>query len=111
MKKSVYSPMNPTDFKLGSASQAQTLSAVLSGFCRISQLFNRIKRPTYTPMLESPATEKTNTQPSARENSRRIISCIKFRETIPNNIPVHENQISMMTSYQSGAAVGAWLKC
>src|SRR5690349_560121 len=55
------------------------------------------------PKLLNPEMTKTKTQPGVLPNVRTITSCIKYRETTPSIMPVHEHQPTIMTSYQSGA--------
>ena len=56
------------------------------------------------PTLLNPETTRTKNQPDQRPKLRCTISCIKYRETTPSSTPVHENQISRITSNQSGAS-------
>ena len=66
--------------------------------------FQRRKRPTYTTVLLSTVTTVTKPQPVQCPNSRRMISCIIKSEVMPSMRPVNENQISSITSYQTGTS-------
>src|SRR5215207_6394503 len=69
-KNALNRPINPIDCRLGSCTRWKEYRAMPVGSRRISQEFQRRKRPMYTPAALKPVTAATNAKPTQRPNSR-----------------------------------------
>ena len=75
-----------------------------SGRVSKSQLFQRRKRPIYTPTLLNTSAAVANAQPARAPTRRATAACSRASEVSPSSRPVKAAVNSSSASYHSGAA-------